>query len=120
MGKRQMKASIAAARALGGALLGLTLFGATAALAQAEPGKIAGTPCVTPPALHCPDASCDVGTVINQGDTVEPKTRRAFFLDCPADYKPGDKVILVLSLHGAGSYANWQRNYFPLMDYKDK
>jgi pimeloyl-ACP methyl ester carboxylesterase len=48
------------------------------------------------------------------------KTRRTYFLDCPADYKPGDKVNVVLSLHGGGSYANWQRNYFPAMDVKDK
>jgi hypothetical protein len=54
------------------------------------------------------------------GDTVEMKTRRTFFLDCPSDYKAGDKVNLVLSLHGFGSYANWQRNYFPAMDVKDK
>ena len=25
-----------------------------------------------------------------------------------------------MALHGVGSYRNWQRNYFPLMDYKDK
>ena len=54
------------------------------------------------------------------GDTVELKSRRTFFLDCPADYKAGDKVNIVLSLHGYGSYANWQRNYFPAMDVKDK
>jgi hypothetical protein len=118
-----MKCSIAALAGLawaGLAWAGLALAWAGAAFAQAEPGKIAGTPCVSPPALHCPDSDCQATMVINQGDTVEPKTRRAFFLDCPADYKPGDKVILVLALHGAGSYANWQRNYFPLMDYKDK
>ncbi len=115
-----MNASIAAWRAVAGAVGGIALAWAGAALAQAEPGQIANTPCVTPPALHCPDSDCQAATVINQGDTVEPQTRRTFFLDCPADYKPGDKVILVLSLHGAGSYANWQRNYFPLMDYKDR
>jgi hypothetical protein len=48
------------------------------------------------------------------------KTRRTFFLDCPEDYKAGDKVNVLLSLHGGGSYANWQRNYFPAMDVKDK
>jgi hypothetical protein len=32
------------------------------------------------------------------GDSVELKTRRSFFLDCPADYKPGDKVNILLSL----------------------
>ena len=34
--------------------------------------------------------------------------------------KPGEKVTFILALHGAGSYGNWQRNYFPLIDYKDK
>jgi hypothetical protein len=29
-------------------------------------------------------------------------------------------VTLILSLHGGGSYGNWQRHYFPLMDFKDK
>ena len=58
--------------------------------------------------------------VTQAGATVELKTRRPFFLDCPSDYKPGDKVNVLLSLHGAGSFANWQRNYFPAMDFRDK
>lgn len=79
-----------------------------------------GVDCNAPPAYHCPDEAC-LGAVTTQpGNTVEMKTRRTYFLDCPAGYKPGDKVNLVLSLHGAGSYANWQRNYFPAMDVKDK
>jgi len=48
------------------------------------------------------------------------KTRRTYFLDYPCDLKKGEKVTFVLSLHGGGSYGNWQRNYFPIMDYKDK
>jgi Alpha/beta hydrolase family len=108
-------------RDLAGAIaLAVMTLCATAAAGQAQPGRIAGADCVTPAPLHCPDVECQSTTVINQGATVEPKTRRTFFLDCPAGYKPGDHVILVLSLHGAGSYANWQRNYFPLMDDKDK
>jgi hypothetical protein len=51
---------------------------------------------------------------------VEPKTGRKFFLDYPCDLKRGEKVTFILSLHGAGSYGNWQRNYFPIMDYKEK
>jgi hypothetical protein len=38
--------------------------------------------------------------VTQPGNNVEMKTRRTYFLDCPAGYKPGDKVNLVLSLHG--------------------
>jgi hypothetical protein len=48
---------------------------------------------------------------------VEPKTGRKFFLDYPCDLKRGEKVTFVLSLHGGGSYGNWQRHYFPIMDY---
>jgi hypothetical protein len=58
--------------------------------------------------------------VINQGPAVEMKSRRTYFLDYPCDLKPGEKVTFILSLHGAGSYGNWQRHYFPIMDYKDK
>ena len=95
------------------------LLGWTAASAQAA-HRLLNVDCAAPPAWHCPDAEC-LGAVVTQpGDTVELKTRRTFFLDCPADYKPGDKVNIVLSLHGAGSFANWQRNYFPAMDVKDR
>src|SRR4029077_4741925 len=43
-----------------------------------------------------------------------------FFLDYPCDLKRGEKVTFVLSLHGGGSYGNWQRHYFPIVDFKDK
>lgn len=82
--------------------------------------EIAGAPCVTPPTLHCPDNDCTSDRVINQGPVVEMKTRRTYFLDYPCDLKPDEKVTFILSLHGAGSYGNWQRHYFPLVDYKDK
>ena len=73
-----------------------------------------------PPILHCPDTDCPVDREINQGPVVEMKTRRTYFLDYPCDLKPGEKVTLILSIHGAGSYGNWQRHYFPLLDYVDK
>lgn len=57
---------------------------------------------------------------MNGGPVVEMKTRRPYFLDYPCDLKPGEKVMFVLSLHGGGSYGNWQRHYFPLMDFKEK
>jgi hypothetical protein len=82
--------------------------------------QLAGAPCATPPALHCPDADCSSDRVINQGPVVEMKTRRTYFLDYPCDLKQGEKVTFILSLHGAGSYGNWQRHYFPLIDFKDK
>jgi pimeloyl-ACP methyl ester carboxylesterase len=79
-----------------------------------------GVACPTPPALHCPDSECSGATIINQGPVVEMKTRRTYFLDYPCDLKQGEKVTFILSLHGGGSYGNWQRHYFPIMDYKDK
>lgn len=79
-----------------------------------------GAACPLPPALHCPDSECSAATIINQGGVVEMKTRRTFFLDYPCDLKQGEKVTFILSLHGGGSYGNWQRHYFPIMDYKDK
>src|SRR5689334_16286122 len=82
--------------------------------------QFAGAPCAVPPVLHCPDKDCSSDRVINQGPVVEMKTRRTYFLDYPCDLKPDEKVTFILSLHGAGSYGNWQRHYFPLMDYIDK
>jgi hypothetical protein len=85
-----------------------------------DPLRFTGAPCVTPPRLHCPDKDCPSDRVINEGNVVEMKTRRTYFLDYPCDLKRGEKVTIILALHGAGSYGNWQRNYFPLMDYVDK
>ncbi len=94
---------------------------ASPALAQQAPANtLLGINCNAPPVYHCPDTECLGSVVTQQGTAVELKTRRPFFLDCPTGYKPGDKVNLLLSLHGGGSYGNWQRNYFPAMDVKDK
>jgi pimeloyl-ACP methyl ester carboxylesterase len=100
-------------------LMTLSVFAAGSAMAQ-QAHTLLGVNCAAPPAYHCPDTDCSGPTMTQPGDSVELKTRRSFFLDCPADYKPGDKVNILLSLHGYGSYANWQRNYFPAMDVKDK
>ena len=48
------------------------------------------------------------------------ETRRPYFLDYPCDFQEGEEVTLILSLHGCGCYGNWQRHYFPLLDYKEK
>jgi hypothetical protein len=103
----------------------LATFGILAALAamanaQEKTVQFAGAPCAPPPFLHCPDKDCPPERVINPGPVVEMKTRRTYFLDYPCDLKPGEKVTFILSLHGFGSYGNWQRHYFPAMDYKDK
>jgi hypothetical protein len=100
-------------------LLGIVVAGASAAGA-AESLRLAGTTCETPPVMHCPDTGCLGEVVTNGGPVVEPKTGRNYFLDYPCDLQPGEKVTFVLSLHGGGSYGNWQRHYFPILDYKDK
>jgi hypothetical protein len=94
---------------------------AVTASAQEKPFQFEGTTCAAgAPYLHCPDRECSSATVVNQGNVVEMKTRRTYFLDYPCDLKKGEKVTFILSLHGAGSYGNWQRHYFPLLDYVDK
>lgn len=105
-------------RLLAGLSALLSLLGL--ASAQDQPFRFAGTTCTTTPYLHCPDSECSGPIVINQGNVVEMKTRRTYFLDYPCDLKKGEKVTFILSLHGGGSYGNWQRNYFPLMDYVTK
>lgn len=100
--------------ALVGALTTLTSYAKTPAL------QLAGVACQTPPPSHCPDANCPGPMVIEGGTAIEPKSGREFFIDYPCGMKKGDKVTFILSLHGFGSYGNWMRHYFPLMDFKDK
>ncbi|MEW6129520.1 MAG: alpha/beta hydrolase [Acidobacteriota bacterium] len=90
------------------------------ATAQQQPFRFPGTTCTGTAYLHCPDSECSGATVINQGNVVEMKTRRTYFLDYPCDLQKGEKVTFILSLHGGGSYGNWQRHYFPLLDYVNK
>jgi pimeloyl-ACP methyl ester carboxylesterase len=93
---------------------------AGASFAFAQPLQLAGTTCARPPVLHCPDAGCAGEVVTNGGPVTESKTGRNYFLDYPCDLKRGQKVTFILSLHGGGSYGNWQRHYFPILDYVDK
>jgi len=86
----------------------------------AQPITLLGVPCSSPPPLHCPDEKCPGDLIGNTGTAKDPKTGRNYFLDYPCDLKPGEKVTFVLALHGGGSLGNWQRHYFPIMDYKDK
>jgi hypothetical protein len=89
--------------------------------AFAQPLRLAGSTCERPATLRCPEGVRCPSEVVTSGGTVtEPKTGRTYFLDYPCNLKKGDKVTFVLSLHGGGSYGNWQRHYFPLVDYADK
>ena len=91
-----------------------------AATAAAQPGQRSGATCSAPPRIDCPQANCNVDEVRAEGNAVEPKSGRKFFLDYPCDLKPNEEVTFVLSLHGAGSIGNWQRHYFPIVDLKEK
>jgi hypothetical protein len=96
-------------------------FTALAGAAAAAPGReLLGVACESPPPAHCAVGGCSVAQLGNLGNAVEPKTGRKFWLDYPCDLKSGDKVVLILSLHGAGSIGQWQRHYFPAMDFKDR
>jgi len=96
------------------------IIAVSATSALAAPLTIPGAPCARPPVQHCPDAGCAADVVTSGGGVVESKTGRTYFLDYPCDLKRGEKVTFILSLHGGGSYGNWQRHYFPLLDYTDK
>ena len=75
--------------------------------------------CTTAPPSHCAE-SCARELLGELGNAIEPETGRAFFLDFPCDLAPDEKILFVLSVHGAGSIGNWQRHYFPALDYLDK
>ena len=90
------------------------------AVAAAQPGPTGVSTCSAPPRIDCPAANCPVEQVRAEGNAIEPKTGRKFFLDYPCDLKPNEELVFVLSLHGAGSIGNWQRHYFPIVDLKDK
>lgn len=103
-------------------LLGASVVLAAGAVAQ-EYVRIDGAPCETPPPLKCPDEGCvgDAAALVTEGGpVVEQETGRGYFLDYPCDLRPGEEVTFVMSLHGFGSYGNWQRHYFPLVDYVDE
>ena len=103
-----------------GFLIILLVIPAASRTPAAQSFRFTGTTCETPPVLHCPDAGCAGEVVTNGGPVTEPKTGRNYFLDYPCDLERGQPVTFILSLHGAGSYANWQRHYFPILDYKDQ
>src|SRR5205814_4105581 len=90
----------------------------TAAVA-AGPRTLAGVACESPPPQHCAGA-CVPALLGDLGNATEPKSGRKFFLGYPCDLKANEKVVLILSLHGAGSIGNWQRHYVPAFDYKEK
>lgn len=91
---------------------------ALAHLTYAE-GALLGVACESPPPLHCAEGGCG-GKIASLGNATDPETGRNYFLDYPCDLKANEEVVFILNIHGAGSIGNWQRHYFPAMDYKEK
>ncbi|HEY7800097.1 MAG TPA: alpha/beta hydrolase [Hyphomonadaceae bacterium] len=100
--------------------VGLAALAGLQTPASAQGVTLLGVACSTPPPVHCPATACPGATITNSGNATDPKTGRNYFLDYPCDLKPNEKVTLVLNLHGGGSLGNWQRHYFPIMDFKEK
>lgn len=102
------------------------MWAAAAALAglwaaPAAARDVGGVACTNPPPARCVGEACATsGDLANLGNATDAKTGRKFWLDYPCDLKPGEKVVFILNLHGAGSIGNWQRHYFPAADYKDR
>lgn len=87
-------------------------------VAYAE-NEILNVACESPPPVHCAEGDCAEKTAV-RGNATDPLTGRQYFLDYPCDLKPDEQIMFILNIHGAGSIANWQRHYFPAMDYKEK
>ncbi len=102
-----------------GLALGL-MWAALSGSAYAAGRPLLGVSCQTPAPLSCTGDDCRPTGPANAGNATEPKTGRKFFLDYPCDLKPGEKVMFILLLHGAGSTGDWVRRYFPAMEYKEK
>lgn len=101
-----MKKSLVTSAAIAAALGALSI-GATAS--QAQPRTIAGAACGP---VNASQAAA--------GNATDPATGREFFIEFPCDLVAGEDVTFVLNIHGAGSSAGWQRQYFPAGDYADK
>ncbi len=100
-----------------GALIGFAA--ALGAPATAAPAPL-GVACESPPPLHCAGpGDCALATLREPGNAVEPRTGRRFFLDYPCDLKPGETLVFILNLHGAGANGNFQRHFFAAMDLKE-
>lgn len=54
-----------------------------------------------------------------QETAFDAQTNRKFFLDRPAEVRPGEKLVFLLNLHGGGSHGVWQRLYFPAFELVD-
>ena len=97
----------------------LTFLVLTVAANSTFAADLLGVTCESPPPMHCEAGDC-TAKIAASGNATDPVTGRLFFLDYPCDLQPDEQVVFILNLHGAGSIGNWQRHYFPAMDYKEK
>jgi len=104
---------------IGTGLAALAALAAAGFAGQAAAKDVLGVACKSPPPAHCSGEAC-VPLLNDPGNATDPKTGRKFWLDYPCNLKPGDKLVFILNIHGAGSIGQWQRHYFPAFDYKDK
>src|SRR4051812_2478668 len=73
------------------------------------------------PAVTYAGAACGATSAVAVPDNaVEPKSGRKFVLQYPCDLKKGEKVTLILNIHGFGSSSQYQHRYFPAGDYINK
>jgi hypothetical protein len=101
--------------------LKLMVLAAALVAGPAMARDVGGVACTTPQPVRCEAEACVSSNALAElGNATDPKTGRKFFLDYPCDLKPGEKVTFILNIHGAGSIANWQRHYFPAVDYVQK
>lgn len=71
------------------------------------------------PKLDCGGIECP--TSYQRGPLTLPGyENQAFIVDYPCDLRENEKVTLVLNVHGGGSFANWQRHYFPAKDFVEE
>jgi hypothetical protein len=91
----------------------------TAALTMASPGS-AQAPAAKAGATKAGAACGATSKTATPDNAVEPKSGRKFVLQYPCDLKPGEKVTLILNIHGAGSSSQYQHRYFPAGDYAQK
>ena len=89
-------------------------------LPAAEPLSLSAAPCTPPPVDKCVRGEACGTLVMAQGPAVNPEMERNYYVDYSCDLKEGEKVNLILNLHGGGSFGNWERHYFPAFDYVDE
>ncbi|WP_155802558.1 alpha/beta fold hydrolase [Ponticaulis koreensis] len=111
-----IKRSAAGITSLCGALFALAACQTTA---PSVPLTLSAAPCTPPPVDRCVRGEDCGALVVEQGPAMNPETERNYYLDYSCDLREGDPVTIVLNLHGGGSYGNWQRHYFPILDHID-